>query len=87
MWGFIPHVRGGYKPVGQLYEKLVGLNLLITNTHIPVFWNSANACNFCSLNSSYLTIRKRIRDARVCGQKNIAQVFIPFHQQTIQTIG
>ena len=37
MWGFIPHVRGEYKPVGQLYEKLVGLNLLITNTHIPVF--------------------------------------------------
>ena len=87
MWGFIPHVRGGYKPVGQLYEKLVGLNLLITNTHIPVFWNSANACNFCSLNSSYLTIVSVSAMLVYAAKKNIAQVFIPFHQQTIQTIG
>ena len=35
---FSDGLGGGYKPVGQLYEKLVGLNLLITNTHIPVFW-------------------------------------------------
>ena len=87
MWGFIPHVRGGYKPVGQLYEKLVGLNLLITNTRIPVFWILQthtipivwipHIWQFVSASAMLVYAAK----------KNIAQVFIPFHQQTIQTIG
>ena len=63
---------------GRFTEKIGGFKFAYYKYPYSCFLDSANAYNPYSLNSSHLTIRKRIRDARVCGQKNIAQVLFPF---------